>query len=347
MRRLALLLALAPSVAQADTPLPPQPLAYTQLADPAQEARAKALMETLRCVVCQGQSIADSDADMAGSMRALVRSRIAAGESPASIRAWLIQRYGAYVSYDPPLSALTWPLWAAPLVLLAAGGVAGAGQHQAPHDGRAALMGWVMLVLLGGGAMAALVLLRLARPLWSLVGAGLMLGGAGYALQGSPALPASPATPMAQGTADDPELIALRDQMLGRYTADDAYLVAADAIARSGDRHAAASLLLAGLHSLPRSVTLWTAFGSALAAQDGNTVSPPALFAFQQAMRLSSRHPAPPFFLGMAYVRAGDFAAAQAAWRRALVLSPIGAPYRAGIAERLVLLDRYLATVGR
>ena len=122
MRRAALLLALAATPVLADTPLPPQPLAYTQLADPAQEARAKALMESLRCVVCQGQSIADSDADMAGSMRALVRHRIAGGESPAAIRAWLIQRYGAYVSYDPPLSALTWPLWLAPLVLLALGG---------------------------------------------------------------------------------------------------------------------------------------------------------------------------------------------------------------------------------
>ena len=121
MRRLALLLAVLSSAAIADTPLPPQPLAYTQLPDPAQEARAKALMETLRCVVCQGQSIADSDADMAGSMRALVRSRIAAGESAASIRGWLIQRYGAYVTYDPPLSALTWPLWLAPLALLGVG----------------------------------------------------------------------------------------------------------------------------------------------------------------------------------------------------------------------------------
>ena len=121
MRRIAILLALAAAPAFADTPLPPQPLAYTQLPDPAQEARAKALMETLRCVVCQGQSIADSDADMAGSMRALVRDRIAAGESPASIRAWLIHRYGTYVTYDPPLSGLTWPLWLAPPLLLAAG----------------------------------------------------------------------------------------------------------------------------------------------------------------------------------------------------------------------------------
>ena len=96
-------------------------LAYTQLSDPAQERSARALMETLRCLVCQGQSIADSDADMAGDMRALVRERIGAGERPDAVRRWLIARYGDYVSYDPPLSAATWPLWAAPLVLLGLG----------------------------------------------------------------------------------------------------------------------------------------------------------------------------------------------------------------------------------
>ncbi|SEM42779.1 cytochrome c-type biogenesis protein CcmH [Sphingomonas gellani] len=118
---LALLAASGVSPLAADTPLPAQPLAYTQLADPAQEARAKALMETLRCLVCQGQSIADSDASMAGDMRALVRQRIAAGESPAAIRRWLISRYGDYVSYDPPLSGATWPLYLAPILLLLAG----------------------------------------------------------------------------------------------------------------------------------------------------------------------------------------------------------------------------------
>ena len=99
----------------------PAALADTQLADPVQEHAARGLMETLRCVVCQGQSIADSDATMAGDMRALVRTRIGAGESPETVRAWLIARYGDYISYDPPLSPKTWPLWFAPMALLAAG----------------------------------------------------------------------------------------------------------------------------------------------------------------------------------------------------------------------------------
>jgi cytochrome c-type biogenesis protein CcmH len=96
-------------------------LAHTQLRDPAQETAARDLMLTLRCIVCQGQSIADSDADMAGDMRALVRERVQQGERPAAIRDWLIARYGQYVTYDPPLSAATWPLWVAPLILLGLG----------------------------------------------------------------------------------------------------------------------------------------------------------------------------------------------------------------------------------
>jgi cytochrome c-type biogenesis protein CcmH len=121
LKRLALFLVALAGPVLAESPQPPPALAYTQLRDAGQEAKAKALMETLRCLVCQGQSIADSDADMAGSMRALVRQRVAAGETPAAIRAWLVARYGDYVTYDPPLSAATWPLWLAPFVLMGAG----------------------------------------------------------------------------------------------------------------------------------------------------------------------------------------------------------------------------------
>jgi cytochrome c-type biogenesis protein CcmH len=122
-RLLALALMIAPTALWADPTMAPEPLSYTQLPNPAQEARAQALMQTIRCVVCQGQSIADSDADLAGDMRALVRQRIAAGEKPEAIRAWLVQRYGRWVSYRPPVDALTWPLWAAPILLLCIGGL--------------------------------------------------------------------------------------------------------------------------------------------------------------------------------------------------------------------------------
>ena len=98
--------------------LPPAPYAYQQLEDPELEAKATELMHTLRCLTCQSQSIADSDAPMAGDMRHQVRSRILAGEEPAEIRSWLIERYGDYISYAPEVSSTTWPLFAIPLVIL-------------------------------------------------------------------------------------------------------------------------------------------------------------------------------------------------------------------------------------
>ncbi len=115
----AALAAAAPALA--DSLLPAAEYADTQLPDPRQEREARALMETIRCLVCQGQAIADSDAEMAGDMRALIRRRIAAGESAESIRAWLVSRYGNWVTYDPPLEPVTWPLWGAPVLLVLAG----------------------------------------------------------------------------------------------------------------------------------------------------------------------------------------------------------------------------------
>ena len=121
MRHWLLVLALLAAPVMADSDLPSARWANEQLPDPRQEAAAKGLMEELRCLVCQGQSIADSDAELAGDMRALVRQRIAAGEKPEAVRAWLIDRYGDWVTYRPPVEPLTWPLWIAPLLLLGAG----------------------------------------------------------------------------------------------------------------------------------------------------------------------------------------------------------------------------------
>src|SRR3546814_20583401 len=84
MKRFVALALLVAAPAIADTPLPPAAMADTQLPDPRQEAKAQALMDELRCVVCQGQAIADSDADMAGQLRAPVRERIAQGEDRKS-----------------------------------------------------------------------------------------------------------------------------------------------------------------------------------------------------------------------------------------------------------------------
>jgi cytochrome c-type biogenesis protein CcmH len=122
MKSIAFLFALL--IAQpllADSNLPPAYWADRQLPDARQEAKAQALMNELRCLVCQGQSIADSNAELAGDMRDLVRRRISEGEKPAAIRAWLIQRYGSWISYRPTAEPAAWPLWLAPIALLLVG----------------------------------------------------------------------------------------------------------------------------------------------------------------------------------------------------------------------------------
>jgi cytochrome c-type biogenesis protein CcmH len=135
IRRLSFVLALlALTPAVADSNLPPAYWSDRQLPDPAQEAKAQQLMEELRCLVCQGQSIADSDAELAGDMRDLVRRRIAAGEQPAEIRDWLVKRYGSWVSYKPGGEPSAYVLWLIPVLLLVAGGWIAAARIRRPRN---------------------------------------------------------------------------------------------------------------------------------------------------------------------------------------------------------------------
>jgi len=95
------------------------------LADPVMEATARTLMKEIRCLVCQNQSIEDSNADLAKDLRLLVRERVALGDTPAEVRAYLVDRYGDWVLLDPPLNQMTLFLWASPFLFLAlvAGGL--------------------------------------------------------------------------------------------------------------------------------------------------------------------------------------------------------------------------------
>lgn len=103
------------------SPLAAQDLADVSLPDPKQEAQALELMDSIRCVVCQGQPISGSNAGLAGDMRRVIRERIAAGEQPEEVRAWLISRYGDWVSFKPQVSSATLPLWLVPLAALVGG----------------------------------------------------------------------------------------------------------------------------------------------------------------------------------------------------------------------------------
>ncbi len=93
------------------------------LSDPALEARARAISQELRCLVCQNQSIDESDAPLARDLRLIVRERLTAGESDADVKSFLVERYGSYVLLKPPFNASTLALWLMPVILLMLGGI--------------------------------------------------------------------------------------------------------------------------------------------------------------------------------------------------------------------------------
>ena len=122
LRALLLLFVLAPLVPMAAHAVQPGEV----LEDPALEARARALSAHLRCLVCQNQSIDDSDAPLAKDLRLLVRERLTAGDSDTEVTNFLVARYGEFVLLKPPFGTHTLLLWLTPLLLLAAA-VAGIG----------------------------------------------------------------------------------------------------------------------------------------------------------------------------------------------------------------------------
>jgi len=93
------------------------------LSDPALEARARAISAELRCMVCQNQSIDDSDAELARDLRVLVRERLSAGDSDRQVLDFVVARYGEFVLLRPPLNARNAALWAAPVLILLIGGL--------------------------------------------------------------------------------------------------------------------------------------------------------------------------------------------------------------------------------
>jgi cytochrome c-type biogenesis protein CcmH len=116
MKRLLLLFLFFSSVAFA-APAP------ESLPNPAQEAHARALQKEFRCLVCQGESIDESNAPLAADLRRLIREHVARGESDAHIRDYLVSRYGQFILMKPPVEPETYALWAAPFLVLLLGGV--------------------------------------------------------------------------------------------------------------------------------------------------------------------------------------------------------------------------------
>ena len=122
---IALLLVLVAAPAMPSRAQPPHNTAIETFSNPALETRARNLQRQLRCLVCQGESIDESNSDFSADIRHLVRQQIAQGKSDRQIQDFLVARYGDFILMKPPMQPDTWLLWLAPfLVLAAAGGVA-------------------------------------------------------------------------------------------------------------------------------------------------------------------------------------------------------------------------------
>lgn len=204
-------------------------------------------------------------------------------------------------------------------------------------------MGWLWLSAIGLAAFGLLWLGGVSRTLAMVTAAALLIGGAGYALQQNAALPGSPASPDVRRIDVDPGMVEFRSTIMPTTPADTFTLAAADDRMRSGDTAGAAQILLDAVARQPDNAALWTGLGSALIAHDSGQMSPAARYAFQRAFQLGPGQPGAPFFLGMAFLQGGDLPAAKRAWLQALALAPRDAPYRVLIAERLVMIDQFIA----
>jgi cytochrome c-type biogenesis protein CcmH/NrfG len=195
-------------------------------------------------------------------------------------------------------------------------------------------MGWFLLILFA--AITGLGLWKLGnmpRAALELVGAALLLGVAGYALQGSPALVGHPVE--AAESAPLPAQDAAMVKSMSGMSAEGQWLDLADALVRSGHTRSAVSIIQGGIAKSPNNPDLWVGLGNALVVHNSGMMNPAAQFAFEKAAKLSPNHPGPPFFLGMALAQSGKFDQAGEVWRGLLARAPEGASWKADLEARL------------
>lgn len=196
---------------------------------------------------------------------------------------------------------------------------------------------WVMLAALVTIA-ALFVLGKLPAAARPLAAAAVMLGLAGYALQGSPSLPGKPVAAPEEPEGFGDVIADQRQGMADRFGPAAQWLGMSDGFARTGKTELAAKTLEKGLARYPDNVDLWVGLGNALTAHGGGMMSPAAALAFDEAARRDPAHPAPPFFAGLALAQGGDLKGAEAVWSELLARSPADAPWRADLEMRLAQL---------
>ena len=202
-------------------------------------------------------------------------------------------------------------------------------------------MGLLIALVLAAAIFAGLV--WRARPdkkAGVLLLAALLVASLGYVVQGSPFLAGSPTPPRANHPASDALFAAERAIWLGKVGPEADILASADTLIARGSPDYAVGVLRSAIEKTPNNMDLWVGLGNALATYADGNVTPAARYAFGRAAALAPRHPAPPYFLGLAFAAAGDFDAAERIWRLLLADTPPDAPYRKLIEVRIEMLAR-------
>jgi len=206
------------------------------------------------------------------------------------------------------------------------------------------MSGMLISILLAMVVAIALVLIaRPARGALYLIGVAMLVGLAGYAWQGTPGQAGSPTQADARKKGGDTLFAHERKVWLETVGFDALQLDGADAFIKNGDPDYAVGLLHAYLQKEPDSMVLWLGLGNALQAQADGALTPPAHYAFERAAQVAPDHPAPQYFLGLAYLQMGDVDGAEATWRDLLAKAPADAAWRDKLAARITLLEQVKA----
>ena len=199
------------------------------------------------------------------------------------------------------------------------------------------MSGWLILALLAALGLGGFRLLGLRGAMLQLAAAALLIGAAGYALQGRPGLPSSEREPQASR-----QIIPLgnaRRAFFGELGGSNHWLMMSDSMASRGKTADAAGILRSAVREHPGDPVLWIGLGNALVDHVG-VLTPAAQLAYERAVQLSPGHPAAPFFFGLALARSGDREGAVKLWRQILADAPADAGWRPMVEDAVAAFSR-------
>lgn len=205
-------------------------------------------------------------------------------------------------------------------------------------------MTWLPILALAAlSFLFAAFLLKLPKGVWTLFGAALLFGLAGYALQGSPGQAGAPRQPSPEQAETGELIVGARREFFTGSEMPSRFVVTADAFARRGDFASAAQFLRNAVEENPRDTEAWIALGNALTEHADGQLTAAAMYAYSRAEQIAPHNPAAGYFAGLGLLRSGQPGQARAIWAELLDGAPQGAEWRAALEERLERLDAMLA----